>query len=220
MKRTLLPAFIAAILLITVPVPVLAGGHSSTGPYVGGTLGIAFLPSDDVKNPTIRAAGANVDFTSKVGPAFGVALGYDFGNTRLEGEIMYQRNELDEARGGGLGNQKLSGHTKSYTFLLNGYYDFSNESPFTTFFTAGLGAARISMKDRLENIPGLVNPYLDDSDTVFAYQAGMGVGYAISKQWTFDVKYRFLGTLKPKFNDSTEFRYLSHHVGIGLRYSF
>ena len=59
----------------------------------------------------------------------------------------------------------------------------------------------------------------DADDTVFAWQVGAGIGYALTPQLTFDLKYRYFATSDPEF-DGTEVEYASHNVYAGIRLHF
>ncbi len=100
---------------------------------------------------------------------------------------------------------------------LNGYYDFVNESAFTRFISAGLGCAKVEVNDF--NIPGSGLPSENDDDTVFAYQIGADVAYAVSEKVSLDVKYRYFATSDPDF-DGTEVEYSSHNIYAGIRVNF
>jgi len=69
------------------------------------------------------------------------------------------------------------------------------------------------------NVPGSGLPNSNEDDTVFAYQVGVGVGYAVNEKINLDVKYRYFGTSDPEF-DTTEAEYSSHNVYVGIRVSF
>jgi opacity protein-like surface antigen len=61
----------------------------------------------------------------------------------------------------------------------------------------------------------------DDSDLVFAYQAGAGVAYEISPTLDLGLSYRFSGSADPTFDDGVDkFDYESqaHNFLIGLTY--
>lgn len=186
--------------------------YSAQGPYVSGSVGVAVPVDADViftATPTIP-----VTFESDNGLALGVAAGYGFANnTRVEGEIAYQKNDLAKASASGA-SAAITGDTSSLAFLFNGYYDFKNNSPFTTFITAGIGVAKVSVSD----ISGGLTIRGDD-DTVFAYQVGAGVGYAVTDKVTVDVKYRYFATSDPHFEISTA-EYSSHNIYAGIRVGF
>jgi len=189
--------------------------NSAGGPYVSGSLGFSILSDVDMTDPTLP--GITLDVESDTGFVFGVAAGYDLGNNiRVEGEIAYQQNDLDKASLLGL-VVDLSGDSSSLALLLNGYYDFANESAFTPFISAGLGVARVEINDF--NVAGSGVPSESDDDTVFAYQIGAGVSYAINDQIDLDVKYRYFGTSDPEFNSTTS-EYSSHNFYAGMRFSF
>lgn len=127
------------------------------------------MPSDS--DTTETGAPATLTTSYDTGWTLGAALGYNFGNTRLEGEIAYQKADEDKASWAGV-TSDATGDVSALSFLVNGYYDFTNSSAFTPYLSAGLGFAKIKWAG---------DGYSVD-DTVFAYQVGAGVGYALSKK--------------------------------------
>lgn len=121
--------------------------------------------------------GYSEEYEFDSGLALGLALGYKFGQARVEGEVAYQKNDIDDVtsstgvRLSALG--PFSGDAKATSLLLNGYYDFANDSAFTPYLTAGLGFAKVKVGLDLTGVGGGVT---SDSDTVFAYQIGAGIG--------------------------------------------
>jgi len=65
---------------------------------------------------------------------------------------------------------------------------------------------------------------LDESDTVFAYQMMVGAGYALTKQISLEVEYRYFGTQDPEFDDglggTVEAEVSDHNLLVGLRILF
>ena len=210
MKKTYFMIAICAMLL-----SISSIAYSAEGPYVSGNLGIAMASDSDATDST--APGTTLDIESDSGLALGAALGYGFGNIRVEGEIAYQKNDLDKASISGLGSVDLTGDFSSTALLLNGYYDFKNQSAFTPFVSGGIGMATVEVNDF--NAPGSGLPDTNEDDTVFAYQVGAGVGYAVTEKVNLDVKYRYFGTSDPEF-ETTEVEYSSHNVYAGIRVSF
>lgn len=190
--------------------------YSAEGPYVSGNLGLAIPSDSDITDSTLP--GITFDVESDMGLALGAAAGYDFGNNiRVEGEVAYQKNDLDKVSlplGIDVG---LTGNISSLAFLLNGYYDFANDSAFTPFISAGLGVARVDANDL--NVAGSNFPSTSADDTVFAYQVGAGVGYAVNKKVSIDVKYRYFATSDPDF-DTTNAEYSSNNFYVGVRDNF
>ena len=206
MKKTFL---ITAACAMTLSISSIA--FSAEGPYVSGNLGLAIPSDSDIEDTVLTLESDN-------GLAFGVAIGQEFtGNIRLEAEIAYQENDLDKASISGLGSADIIGDTSSLALLLNGYYDFKNESAFTPFISGGIGMAKVDVSNI--SLPGFGPVTLSDDDTVFAYQIGAGLGYAINEKVSLDVKYRYFGTSDPEFELATA-EYSSHNVYAGIRVSF
>lgn len=189
--------------------------HSVEGLYMSGNVGLAMASYSDFTDST--DPGITFDIESDSGLALGVAVGYAFGNnTRIEVEIAHQKNDLDKIGLRGV-YVDLTGDTSSLALLLNGYYDFANESAFTPFISAGLGFARVEVNDF--NVSGSGLPSTSYDDTVFAYQVGAGVSYAVHEKMTLDVKYRYFVTSDPDFNTLTS-EYSSHNIYAGIRLAF
>ncbi|MFO7604743.1 MAG: outer membrane beta-barrel protein [Desulfurivibrionaceae bacterium] len=173
-------------------------------------FGLGIFSDAEVSN----SKASTTDFTveADTGFAVGAALGYDFyGFPRIEAEIAYQNNALDKVRTTS-GDIYLHDNIDSLAFLVNGYWDFTNRSFWTPYLSAGLGAALINVDDN--------TAYLgNDSATVFAYQFGAGLGYAINEEITLEGKYRYFATTNAEFA-SGEVEYASHNVYAGMRYSF
>jgi len=91
----------------------------------------------------------------------------------------------------------FNGDVSSLGLLLNGYYEIVTSSGFIFYVGAGFGFMNVSINDA--NVPILGLPGFDDDDTVFAYQVGVGVGYAVNPKLAFDLKYRYMGTENPTF---------------------
>lgn len=213
--------FIIIICGLLMSIPEISSGDETRGVYISGSAGMAYLRNSDVTSDDIPQLSGEVK--SDMGFACGGALGYDFGNIRFEGEVAYQQNDFDEGKlnlTSGL-EFPLSGDSSSLTFLGNLYYDFTNESPFSFFLTAGAGASKVDIDDF--NVRGLTAQGYSDDDTVFAYQAGAGVGFDITKNVNFFVKYRYLGTsdLDLQFDGvKVETDYSSHNIYAGIRITF
>jgi opacity protein-like surface antigen len=175
------------------------------GLYGSISLGIANLSDSDMTDSTEPDFSLNID--SDPGLTLSGAIGYDFGqNIRLEGEITYQKNDLDTGNYSGVG-VALSGDSSSLAFLVNGYYDFKNASPFTPFVTAGIGYTQIDANDfAVQGFDDMSS--LSDDDNVFMYHLGAGLGYSLNDKITFDLKYRYIMTSDPDF-DTTSSEYSS-----------
>ena len=208
---------VCAVICFFLVLPTISFGAS--GMYGSFNAGLA-QPADG--NMTISGVGSaelEYDTSFTVGGAIGYRLG-ESGDYRVEGEVAYQNNEVDRIDNNSLpvpiGVGTLSSMEASMlTFLLNGYIDFNYGSAFSWFFTGGFGFARI---DGEMTVGGVTD---DEDDTVFAYQAGVGAGYAVTETVTLDCKYRYLST--EDFNiegGHVEVASPSHSITAGIRVAF
>jgi len=103
----------------------------------------------------------------------------------------------------------------------SGYYDFQNSSAITPYITAGLGIAKVkaSLSLEVEIDEETYSVSVSDSDTVFAYQFGAGLEYAINKDVSLDARYRYFATSDPSF-ETTEAEFASHNLMLGARFKF
>jgi opacity protein-like surface antigen len=156
--------------LLIISVCVLAiffssSAYSAEGLYVSGNIGFAMLSDSDITDSGIPEFTMEYD----TGWTLGGALGYDFNRFRVEGEISYQANDIDKVSASG-GSLDASGDVSSLAFLINGYFDFVNDTGFIPYLSAGLGYAKVEFNDL--KVPGLSSSGAGDDDSVFAYQVG------------------------------------------------
>jgi len=200
-KNLLVFSGCALALLLTSPA---YSAETTVGPYVSANLGLAMPTDADAK----ESSGPVQNISYDTGWTLGAALGYNFGNTRLEGEVAYQKADEDKATFLGVTLDSTWG-ISTLSFLVNGYYDFTNSSAFTPYLSAGLGFAKVKWAGDGDSV----------NDTVFAYQVGAGVGYALSKNVTLDAKYRYFATADAKF-DTVKMDFASHNLLFGVRVNF
>ena len=208
---------VSAVICFFLVLPTISFGAS--GMYGSFNAGLAQPADGNMTISGVESAELEYDTSFTVGGAIGYRLG-ESGDYRVEGEVAYQNNEVDR-----IGNNSLpfdpgggvisSMEFSMLTFLLNGYIDFNYGSAFSWFFTGGFGFARI---DGEMTVDGVTD---DEDDTVFAYQAGVGAGYAVTETVTLDCKYRYLST--EDFNiegGHVEVASPSHSITAGIRVAF
>jgi len=195
------------------------GGLGAPGMYGSFNAGIAMPADGDMTIPGVGSAELEYDTSFTVGGAIGYRFG-ETGDYRLEGEVAYQNNEVDRIQNISLpddvdGAILSSMEASVLTFLLNGYIDFNYGSAFSWFVTAGAGFARIDGEMTVDGVN------YDEDDTVFAYQFGVGAGYAVTETVTLDCKYRYLRTddLNIEGGD-VEVASPSHNITAGIRVAF
>lgn len=154
-----------------------------------------------------------------------VAIGYH--NSK---EIRYEAEYFFDD---GLKAQKVSASQVDLTIkvktlgaLINGYYDFPNHTKFTPYVSAGLGWLQNKIS---ENRTGSTkfNGIGSAGRSSFAWQLGAGLSYAVTRNVTIDLGYRYLDRVKRNFkiynaNGSTAILQIKPvHVGLlGVRISF
>ena len=159
-------------------------------------------------------------------------VGYDFGSFRLEAEVGYKSAAANQVlaaapgipqspSGAGVlyvGQTPINGEFNALSFMLNGLVDFGDDDGIQAFVGGGVGVARTEMT----NI--FAGPYLDDSDTGFAWQALAGVRAPLSDSWDVGLKYRFFNHSKINLVDQVgrdvDTSVRSHSIMGSLIYNF
>ena len=134
-----------------------------------------------------------------------IALGISGAET-LPLRTEFEFSLMSEAEDTILGLIDISG--KVYTYMLNFYYDFYNQSNFIPYVGFGLGAAT---GDMTMNANGLSE---SDKETAFSWQVGVGSYYKLSNNLLADlgVKYQSIDF------DGIDAQIIN--VSLGLRYNF
>jgi len=163
-------------------------------PYLSGSAGIPLLHDSEV-----TVEGDHVgDWSYDTGYVLTAAIGLDGGKYRVEAEVGYQENDLEDFA------QKMS----MMTYLGNGYVDFElPTASIKPFVTVGVGFATVEWSDGITPI----------DDTVFAWQIGAGVGFTVAPKVTLDAKYRYFATSNPELADDVEYSIGSHNLMLGMR---
>ena len=237
--------------LIVLGLSVAPSIVSASGLYVSGHAGISSTSDFDYGNNkgnfdlsnatatdgTIFPANTLLNvasFTTKLKSGFTYfgAIGYDFNNFRIEGEIGHQTINIDKFEGSGNvtvnGTVVDTGGTLNVTipakgdysllsFFANAYYDIPVGSTIKPYVTAGIGIAKVKANDitvssvtanNASNTGKTVvfqtapSPSTTD-ESVLAYQIGVGVAIPVSKNIDIDARYRYTGTGEVAVGDIT-----------------
>ena len=201
--------------------------------YVGADFGAMIV--EDI-NYNIANVNPALTGTATVNHDYGWdsdgVIGYDFGGFRLEAEVGYRTATVDSiASTAGIpltGGSILApgtygyagGRSSALSFMLNGLLDFGPDDGLQGFVGGGAGVARV--KNRIDlNRAGST---LDDSDTVFAWQAIAGIRAPLTSHVDVSLKYRFFNANSVKLTDiagsSYDGRFRSHSILGGLTYNF
>jgi len=183
--------------------------------YVSGNAGVSTLMDSDTNSgPGLLGVSTFDD-----GHVFTVAVGYSVGALRVEGEISHRKNDWEAFTAQGLA-LAAEGDFSSLSFMVNGWYDFNTSTNWVPFVGGGIGISAMNME--INRIAGIPQSY-DESDTVFAYQFGAGIGYKLTPKATISLSYRLFGTSDVEFVDPVDtdtYEYLSHSFMIGTRITF
>jgi len=191
-----------------------SGFCASEGPYAGISGNAVFVSDIDIDNIELQ-------FDS----GFGIGLigGYDFGRYRVEGELTYRKNDVDqiEIESQSAGSIDADGDISTTSFMVNGYLDYENKTPITPYVGLGLGISIISFNDI--TIAGI--DFVDDDAARLAAQLSAGLGYSVSDSLIIDLGYRYMITDEIDFEDDSgdviaDDSYKSHNITIGLRVMF
>ena len=184
---------------------------AADGVYISGNIGLAYLSDSDLS--TAAVPGIVVETEFDYGLNVNGAMGFVVGQGRMEIEVAYRTNDIDSFSVIGV-SVPGGGDVTALSGLLNAFYDIKTDSAITPYLGGGIGVANVEI-DNL-SILGIPFPGSED-DTVFAYQLGGGIGYAINDTMTVDLGYRYFATADPDFN-GLEAEYGSHNITIGIRF--
>ncbi|MFL6854777.1 MAG: outer membrane protein, partial [Sphingomicrobium sp.] len=142
------------------------------------------------------------DLDSKMGYELGIYGGYDFGMFRLEGEVAWKHAKLDDFSVDtplldAINNFSdldlvdedfdIDDNVGALAFMVNALVDFGDDDGFS--FQAGVGAGWAKVK------------MFDEKDGAFAWQAILGVNYAISPNIDLGLRYKYFSTGKVDLSD-------------------
>lgn len=152
--------------------------------------------------------------THDPGGVGGVSAGYRLPmGLRTELELSYRRNRVDSQKSGGVTTYVSGVETHAFSYLVNAWYDIPTGTSFMPYLGGGIGGTTIT----LDNAGDV------DSDAVFAWQLGGGIGFEMMSGIVFFTDYRWLTTedmrVKPGSPD-LKMEYSSHNILFGARVHF
>lgn len=214
---------LAVALCLAFAMPAAAVSGDVNGFYVG----IKFI--DSIQNKW--GSGGLSGSTSQNTVGGGIYAGYDFypqNNIPLRAEIEYalRSNMTDSEKwyytGG---SQEAKGTWGLQTVMANFYLDLHNSTAFTPYIGAGLGLGIVNTEYEYKAFgPGTyVDVNKSDTSSVFVWNVGAGVAYALNENISADLGYRYLGIgesemkmLGQKYKTDGS----AHEFSLGLRFTF
>lgn len=227
MKKVIITSLVSLVSLASVSA-AYAADTGNTGVYVSGKVGTSIVRSHGMK---YDYAGSNSKSSSKSKGAFGggVAVGYDFYSqyqfpvrVEIASTFRGKSKSVGEADNGSVSTRNK---VRMDTYMLNGYYDFHNQSAFTPYVTAGIGIADLKLKNKFESAGQAGSS--SGSNTNFAWDVGLGVKYAVTTNVALDVSYIYTDGGKvhsdESYNDSeyrSRLKSSSSDIMLGASYTF
>lgn len=221
MKR-LLPA-LSALTLLSLPQlasaqTYSAGGNNPTVPgiYVEGMIGL------NLQNETDLDFDDDIDDASidpNTGLLGGFAVGYNLPqgalNVRVEGELNFRANEVDDVEEEQSGDviELENADTSSFAGMVNAHLDYYIIPNLAVTAGAGIGYANVDLDLAV----------VDDDASGFAYQGRLGARYNISQNNVISLGYTYFATSELEAEDDGDdfkFDYENHGFHVGYAYHF
>lgn len=164
-----------------------------------------------------------------------IAVGLTSGkNLRVEAEYGYREKKKKTEGyfidyGAAYENGQETMELSSSSYMLNGYYDFHNESKLTPYLGAGIGLAKVTY-DYSESVGlyeagtgALLGSYAGvyrASKTKMAYALMAGAGWQIDDRLTIDAGFRYVDYGSFSDRDGDKYKTKAKELSVGLRYAF
>ncbi len=182
-------------ILIAFAIASTAVAQTEIKPYVSLGGGGAFMTADFRDGNDSNQEGGVIE--GAVGLVFD---NHDMGdNLRTELALSFQRNDYNDPDVG------------TSAIMVNGYWDICTGTALTPYILVGIGRAHVDIDFDGND---------DDSDNVFAYQLGGGVGYSLTENVILDLKYKYFATEDVVMKDDSKARFGTHQILFGVRYQF
>ena len=206
MKASLFSAVAIAVGTAIFSSPAIADENDGKGWY--GTAGIGTFSLSDPEGEECEdlfggelCADYEYEFDTALSGEIGV--GYDFGKFRVEATYVRSATSLsdvdidvtfDGVEIGGLDSDVDGGDSELNSFMLNGYFDFHNDSKFVPYVGGGIGYTVVGFSGYSITVLGEEIEFDDGSEATFSYQAKVGVSYLASEKIDIFGEAVFAGT--------------------------
>lgn len=198
MKKLLVSASAVALLAV-VAMPAHA---ECDGPYVA--LRGGMVQHDDI---LVGDSSAQIDLDKERLMISG-ALGYRYEHWRGEFEYVWRKHISDE-------NEFATAKFKSYSYMLNAYYDVFPYNWWTPYVGAGIGLTQLKYND-YDSTAGTSNVGDGNYEPLnFTWSVGAGLSLKVTNRFNVDLGYRYYDMGHIRSSDAN-----AHEVYGGLRYVF
>ena len=185
--------------------------HAEYCPYVSGTGSIAWHDDYELELLPFR-----VDH--KTGGGGSLAIGIIMHKWRLEVEGLARYNKIDSINLTDSNNQAIdslgmSGYTRDFAIMLNGFYDLHIYDCVSLYLGIGLGISFNKIKG--DAATPSFRFHIHDESTAFALQLMLGLSYDISERVTLFTGYRLFSRPAPAYIKDIA---VSQSLDFGLRF--
>lgn len=225
MERSLVAtrALAGLVLLAGLPSAALA----RDGWYASAGVGPNFKDSENF-------SGSNGSFTADYSDnaVYGASFGYASpSGWRPEFAIDFRSNDVSSLSSNGSSSTDVTGHEDADTFMFNIWYDFQLSRDLRRlhpYVGGGVGFAQVGMHDISLSA---FEPYtaVDDTQTLLAYQLGLGATYDLAPNWQLMAEFRYLASdtadfkytaPAPALSGTVNAGYSAESLMFGVRYEF
>jgi len=191
-RQKLLIGLCAAASYLACVFPVLSQSY-----YVQLDGGAVFREDDDLD-------GGDIEYD--VGGVFGGRVGVHVSDAvRVELDLAYSENDVDELAGTNLGGPGIEADVAAVTFGVGAYVDIGELGALTPYLGAGIGGAYRELDTDFGS---------DDEDTGLAAHGEVGLSFDITPHIAVVPHYRYVWL--GEVNDDEAF---AHWLRLGLRWS-
>jgi opacity protein-like surface antigen len=218
------------VLVLSLPAVARAEDEEKRGDwYVEYMAGISHVPNQTLRStdatPILMGSSESKDVGYFVGGAIGRRIAKFF---RAEVQIGYRSTKLQDIAVRGEGSNAKSSTLSLFSAMANGYaeLDLADEGlPLTPWVGFGLGWGMPRLD--AENSPGANQLNIDDTDSVFVYNAMAGVSIRISDYTDATLGYRYIRTEDFDLSGTSagalrrfDYEYDAHEAAVGIRFYF
>ena len=183
--------------------------------YFASYLGLNNFPEQAFRDSG-SGTGGDLEFNNSF--SFAGALGLRLSKkVRLEAELSYSNDKPSAIKLANGSQGGLGGEVRSYTTMLNVYYDFDkffSSAKIQPYLGAGLGLGWY--EGNIADAAGLASNTSGDA-TALTWQIGGGFKYRIDPGLAFTTSYRYVDGMDIKFG-TYEIDNRSHQFRLGLEY--